>query len=232
LTSCSSAVDSLTEQKHKSADENEVYEAIKQTFTAISEYNKNDIDKYFGGDFLLGEIKYPTDESSKLIAKRVDYQVYDITVNDTKDKAFAEIEITGVDMAKSYYEMEMFLNFMIMNDDINEDKAKELTTYIVNRNIDNIRSTSLNITLNKVNNEWVIAKDVNIQNTILGSSIPTDEIMNKVIDNYYDYIDNKTDLYTESSGLTLEEYLRECSNEFVDKYMENYINYYSFDKVF
>jgi major membrane immunogen (membrane-anchored lipoprotein) len=221
-----SVYDDKTEQK--------VYEEVTESFDAIKKYDVAVIKKKFGEGFLDNFIGDP--ESLKLLTSKMGYKVNSIELNDAKDKAFVEMSVTGVDTAKIVYEMLMF-NYsfpgMLSSNKKIEKAMDDLTANVVNRNINNTRENTINITVDKEGLSWKIVKDVIIRDSILGSSIPYKDINAKVSDNIINERKAIAEIYDiEKPDISLEEYTNNKLTEFCENYLSEHINDYPFSEAF
>ncbi|WP_019228339.1 hypothetical protein [Sedimentibacter sp. B4] len=218
--------DDKTEQK--------VYEEVTEVFDAVKVYDESAIKKQFGEGFLdyfIGD-----SESLKLLTGKMEYKVNSIELNDSKDRAYVEMSITGVDTAKIMYEILMFNNGfpgMINNNKKIEEVRKDLTVNVVNRNINNTMENTINITVKKEGFNWEIVNDVMIREAIVGSSISYDTIYMKVSENIMNVRKTVSELYDiERPNISLEEYTNKKLTEFCENYLSEHINDYPFSEAF
>lgn len=220
------AYDDKTEQK--------VYEEVTEVFDAIKEYDEAAIKKQFGEGFLdyfIGDA-----DSLELLTSKMQYKINSIELNDSKDRAYVEMSITGVDTAKIMYEILMFNNGfpgMIDSNKKIEQVRKDLTVNVVNRNINNTVENTINITVNKEGFKWEIVNDIMIRDAIVGSSIPYDTIYMKASENIMNVRKSIAGMYDiEKPNISLEEYTNNKLKEFCENYLSEHINDYPFSEVF
>lgn len=218
--------DNKTEQK--------VYEEVTEVFDAVKKYDEAAIKKQFGEEFLdyfIGD-----SESLKLLTSKMEYKVNSIELNDSKDRAYVEMSITGIDTAKIMYEILMFNNGfpgMVDNNKKIEEVRKDITINAVNRNINNTVENTINITVNKDSFNWEIVNDIMIREAIVGSSIPYDNIYMKVSDNIMNVRKTIAEMYDiERPNISLEEYTNKKLTEFCENYLSEHINDYPFSEAF
>jgi hypothetical protein len=214
--------------------EQKVYEEVKEVFDAVKEYDESAIKKQFGEGFLdyfIGD-----SDSLKLLTSKMEYKVNSIELNDSKDRAYVEMSITGVDTAKIMYEILMFNNGfpgMINSNKKIEEVRKDLTVNVVNRNINNTVENTINITVNKEGFNWEIVNDIMIREAIVGSSIPYDTIYMKSSENIMNVRKSIAELYDiEKPNISLEEYTNKKLTEFCENYLSEHINDYPYSDAF
>ena len=240
ITACSDS-DKTESVENNSSDsvyddktEQNVYEEVKEVFNAVKKYDEAAIKKQFGEGFL--DYYIDDSDSLKLLTSRMEYKVNSIELNKAKDKAFVEISITGVDTAKIMYEILMFnygFSGMLSNNKNVEKIMNDLTSNIVNRNINNTMENNINITVNKEGLNWKIVNDVMIRDSIIGSSIPYNYIYMKVSENIMNERKAIADIYNiERPDISLEEYTNNKFTEFCENYLSSHINDYPFSEVF
>lgn len=228
------SVDNNSEIVYEGKSEQKVYDEVTEVFDAIKKYDKAKIKKQFKEGYFIDFIS--DEEALKLLLGRMDYRINSIEINDSKDKAFVEMTITGVDTSKIVYEMLMF-NFSFSgvagNNKKLEKAMSDLAVNIVNRNINNTTENTINITVNKDGFNWNVVNDVIIRESIIGSSISNDYIYSKVSENIMNERKSIADLYkVESPNMSIEEYTIKKMTEFCEDYLSEHINDYPFSKAF
>lgn len=214
--------------------EQKVYDEVTKVFNAIKEYDEAKIKKQFKEEYFNDFIN--DKEAMKLLFSRIEYKINSIQLNDSKDKAFVEMTITGVDTSKIIYEMLMFnygFSGMAGNNKKLEKTMSDLAVNIVNRNINNTMENTINITVNKDGFDWKVVNDVLIRDAIIGGSISNDYIYSKVSENMMNERRKLADLYkVEGSNMSLEEYTAKQMTKFYEDYLSEHINDYPFSEVF
>lgn len=214
--------------------EQKVYEEVTYVFNAIKDYDEAKIKKQFKEGYFSDFIE--DKEALKLLLSKMEYNINSIEMNDSKDKAFVEMRVTGIDTAKIIYEMLMFnYGFSgIAGNNVKLEKAmNDLIVSIVNRNINNTMENTINITVDKEGFNWKVVNDVIIRDSIIGSSISNEEIYAKVSENIINERISIADLYkVERPNLSLEEYTTKKMTEFCEDYLSEHINDYPFSEVF
>lgn len=218
--------DDKTEQK--------VYEEVTEVFDAVREYDESAIKKQFGEGFLdyfIGD-----SDSLKLLTSKMQYKINSIELNDSKDRAYVEMSITGIDTANIMYEILMFNNGfpgMIEGNKKIEEVKKDLMVNVVNRNINNTVENTINITVNKEGFNWEIVNDIMIREAIVGSSIPYDTIYMKSSENIMNVRKSIAEMYDiERPNISLEQYTNKKLTEFCENYLSEHINDYPFSEAF
>jgi len=214
--------------------EQKVYDEVTEVFNAIKKYDEAKIKKQFKeayfNDFISDQ------EAMKLLLSKMEYKINSIEINDAKNKAFVEMNITGVDTSKIIYEMLMFnygFSGMAGNNKKLEKAMNDLAVNIVNRNINNTLENTINITVNKEGFNWKVVNDVMIRDSIIGSSISNDYIYTKVSENIINERKSIADSYkVEKPDMSLEEYTTKKMTEFYENYLSEHINDYPFSEVF
>lgn len=218
--------DNKTEQK--------VYDEVTDVFNAIKEYDESKIKKQFNEGYFNDFIS--DKEALKLLLSRMEYKINSIDMNESKDKAFVEMTITGVDTSKIIYEMLMFnygFSGIAGSNKKLEKAMNDLAVNIVNRNINNTMEKTINITVNKDGFNWKVVNDVIIRDSIIGSSIPNDLIFEKVAKNISNERKSISELYqVENPNMSLEEYTNKKMTEFYEDYLSEHINDYPFAEAF
>lgn len=239
-TSCSDSEkpdnidDSTSDIAYDNKTEQKVYEEVTEVFDAVKKYDEAVIKKQFGEEFLdyfIGD-----SDSLKLLTSKMEYKVNSIELNDSKDRAYVEMSITGVDTAKIMYEILMFNNGfpgMLDNNKRIKKVMDDLTVNVVNRNINNTMENIINITVKKDGFNWEIVNDIMIREAIIGSSIPYDNIYMKVSDNIMNLRKTIAQMYDiERPNISLGEYTNKKLTEFCENYLSEHINDYPFSEAF
>ncbi|MGD9569492.1 MAG: hypothetical protein AB7V48_14475 [Sedimentibacter sp.] len=239
LTACSDSeklpgTDNTSDIVYDDKTEQKVYDEVTEVFNAIKNYEGAIINKQFKEGYFSDFIS--DEQALKLLLSRMDYKINSITINDTKDKAFVGMTITGVDTAKIIYEMLMFnygFSGIAGNNKKLEKAMNDLAVNIVNRNINNTMENTINITVNKEGFNWKVVNDVIIRDSIIGSSISNDSIYAKVAENMMKERISIADLYkVERPNISLEQYTTKKMTEFCEDYLSEHINDYPFSEVF
>lgn len=239
LTGCSDSEktannDNTSEIVYEDKTEQKVYEEVTEVFSAIQNYDEAKIKKQFKegyfNDFISDE------EALKLLLSRMKYSINSIAVNESKDKAFVELNITSVDTAKIVYEMLMFnysFSGVTGNNKKLEETMNDLAVSIVNRNLNNTKESIINITVSKEGLNWRVVNDVMIRDAIIGSSISNDYIFEKVSENIMNERKSIAESYKfEEPKMSLEQYTVKRMTEFCENYLSEHINDYPFSEVF
>lgn len=229
-----SSADNNSEVVYDDKTEQNVYEEVTEVFDAIQKYDESKIKKQFKEEYFIDFIS--DKEALKLLLSRMEYKINSIELNDSKDTAFVEMTITGVDTAKIVYEMLMFnygFSGIPGNNKKLEKAMSDLPVSIVNRNINNTVENTINITVVKDGFNWKVVNDVLIRDSIVGSSISNDYIYARVSENIKNEKKKIADQYrVEEPKMSLDEYTAKKMTEFYEDYLSEHINDYSFSEAF
>lgn len=238
ITGCSGSKnasnDDISEVVYDDRTEQKIYEEVTAVFNAIRNFDEVKIKKQFKEGYFSDFIS--DKEALKLLLSKMEYTISSIDVNDSKNKAFVEMNITSVDTAKIVYEMLMFnysFSGIAENNKKLEKTMSDLAVSIVNRNLNNIKESSINITLIKEGFAWKVVNDVIIRDAIIGSSISNDYIYEKVSENTMNKRKSIAEAYKfEEPSMTLEQFTVKRMTEFCEDYLSEHINDYPFTDVF
>lgn len=238
LSACSSAAND--KPKYETKEQETVHNTVMEAFNSIKKLDLEAVNKYFGDNATQKFGISPIDDGTKMIAGKVDCKISNVNLNETKDKAFVDMTITGIDSAKIIYEIYTYKLFVtewgiISSTNYNKamEDANDLYLNIIKRNADNVKKTDISVNLNKENDKWVIVYDDKIGDAIMGSSIPEDKIFDKTYENFKAVKENQKNLYEASSkSTTLNEHWLKYLTEFKDNYMNKYIDEHPFKEAF
>ena len=226
--------DNNSEVVYDDKTEQNVYEEVTEVFDAIQKYDESKIKKQFKEEYFIDFIS--DKEALKLLLSRMEYKINSIELNESKDTAFVEMTITGVDTAKIVYEMLMFnygFSGIAGNNKKLEKAMSDLPVSIVNRNINNTVENTINITVVKDGFNWTVVNDVLIRDSIVGSSISNDYIYERVSENIKSEKKKIADQYrVEGPKMSLDEYTAKKMTEFYEDYLSEHINDYPFSEAF
>lgn len=152
-------------------------------------------------------------EIDVIIRENIKYKINNIDID--KNTAIADIEITGVDLAQSFYEMDMYHAFyrefssnnsLLFTEPIID--TYEVYTYILNKNKKNIQTSDLKLQLNKSDGIWNAVNRGDVLRTIEKSSVDLKTITDKANDNLEKAREMIRERYLqeEQTELTFEEY--------------------------
>jgi hypothetical protein len=157
-----------------------------------------------------------------IVRDNLRYKINDIDINN--GSATASMELTGLDLAQSFYEMDMF-HIFYREYSLNSRRlftepildTYSVYSYILNKNLGNTRTSNLQLQLNKSNGKWEVNNIYDIYLAIENSSI-----------NIYDLTQKAYENLLKAREMVYERYLKErpankTFNEYWSEYLYNFI---------
>lgn len=198
-------------------EEIEVTNSIDETFNTIkNELSHRDIDL--------------------IIRDNIKYKINNIDI--TNGSATADIDLTGVDLAQSFYEMDMFHAFYrefslssrrLFTEPIMDTYS--VYTYILNKNVKNTQTNNLKIQLNKLNDVWKVSNINDIYRALEKTSISLSAITNKAYENLEKAREmiNERYLQEKPTDKTFEEYWSDYLFDFITN--TGYVTQFPFEEL-
>ena len=147
----------------------------------------------------------------------IQYKINNIDI--TNNSATADIELTGVDLAQSFYEMDMFHIFyrdfsisgtVLFTEPIMDTYS--VYTYILYKNMPNTQTSNIELQLNKLNGVWHVTNIDDIYRSIENTSIELSTLSNKVYENL-----------AKARGMIRERYQQEQPDKSFEQYWSDYL---------
>lgn len=170
-----------------------------------------------------------------IIRDSIRYKINNIDI--TNDSAAANIELTGVDMAQSFYEMDMFHAFYREFTTSGTTSFTEpiLDTYsvyvdILYKDITNTQTSDIELQLNKLNGAWNVINIDDIYRSIENTSIELSAISNKAYENLEKARDMMIERYQQDQpeDKSFEEYWSDYLFDFITN--RGYITQFPFEE--
>ncbi len=173
-------------------------------------------------------------EIDAVVRESIKYKINDIDIsNNTAD---VEIEITGLDLAQSFYELDMYHTFyrefslrssLLFTEPIMD--TYEVYTYILNKNKKNTQTSNLKLQLNKSDGSWNVINRDDVFLSIEKNSIDMKIITEKAYENLEKARETAREKYLqeESTELTFEEYWANYLFEFITN--RGYVTQFPFE---
>ena len=157
----------------------------------------------YGGIIDREEIKISNaiDETFNTIKGELSHRDLDIIIRDnlnytingidiSNGSATADIELTGVDLAQTFYELDMYHAFYrelsLHNRELFTEQIMDVYNvyqYILYKNIGNTQTDNVKLQLSKSNGDWNVNNIVDIYRALEDSSVSLNEISSKAYDN-------------------------------------------------
>ncbi len=155
------------------------------------------------------------------IRDSIKYEIDDIDVDN--NSAIAEIQLTGLDLAQSFYEMDMFHTFyrefslnsgLLFTEPVMD--TYDVYMYILNKNMQNTKNTDLTLQLNKPDQKWNVVNQGDVYRAIESISIDLKLITDKAYENLEKARNSTREKYTtEQPDMEFEEYWVEYLYDFI-----------------
>ncbi len=169
-----------------------------------------------------------------VVRESIKYKINDIDISN--NTANAEIEITGLDLAQSFYELDMYHTFyrefslnssLLFTEPIMD--TYEVYTYILNKNKKNTQTSNLKLQLNKSDSIWSVINREDVFLSIEKSSIDMKTISEKAYDNLEKAREMAREKYLqeENTELTFEEYWANYLFDFINN--RGYVTQFLFE---
>jgi len=169
-----------------------------------------------------------------VVRESIKYKINDIDISN--NTANAEIEITGLDLAQSFYELDMYHTFyrefslnssLLFTEPIMD--TYEVYTYILNKNKKNTQTSNLKLQLNKSDSIWSVINREDVFLSIEKSSIDMKAISEKAYDNLEKAREMAREKYLqeENTELTFEEYWANYLFDFINN--RGYVTQFLFE---
>ncbi len=152
------------------------------------------------------------------VRESIKYKIDNIDIDN--NTATAEIELTGLDLAPSFYELDMYHTFyrefslnsgLLFTEPIMD--IYKVYTYILNKNQKNTQTSNFKLQLNKSDNIWNVANKNDVFRAIEKSSVDLQTITDKSYENL-----------EKAREMTREKYLQEENPELTfEEYWANYL---------
>lgn len=153
-----------------------------------------------------------------VVRENIKYKINNMDIGN--NTANAEIELTGLDLAQSFYEMDMYHTFyrefslnsgLLFTEPIMD--IYEVYTYILSKNEKNTQTSNLNLQLNKSDGIWNVINRSDVFRAIEKSSVDLKIITEKAYENL-----------EKAREMTRERYLQEENTELTfEEYWANYL---------
>lgn len=191
LTACTTSTSSNAETAEQ---------AVSNVLNAVKELDKETINKYLDYDKLINNDvdqseQELADEQIKKMLTRLEYKI--ISSEENGDIATVKAEITNINMEKVIKDMfgNMFTlamaeafkdESMQLTDEEMEQKTYELFDEAIEKYKDEKVTNSADIKLNKIDGQWKIGIDENMQNAIMGNLLKATNDINDSFDSQGD----------------------------------------------
>ena len=169
-------------------------QAVTNAIEAIKEMDQDKLSKYIEYDELVNtddsaELTEQEEEQAKSIFKNLEYEIKSST--EDGDTAVVNTDITNIDMGVVFSEMfmEMFsraFDDAFSSDPMTEEETDEmmlnLMAELMEKHKDTTVTNTVSIKLNKVDNQWKIEMDDELQNALMGNLFNVVESMNEAFE--------------------------------------------------
>lgn len=169
-----------------------------------------------------------------ILRENIKYKINNIDINNSS--ATADIELTGLDLAQSFYEMDMFhafyREFSLSSNRLFTEPIMDtysVYTYILNKNVKNTQTNNLQLYLNKLDEVWKVININDIYRALENTSISLSAITRKAYENLEKARKIINDRYLEEkpADKTFEEYWSDYLYHFITN--RGYITEFPFE---
>ena len=169
-------------------------QAVTNAIEAIKKMDQEELSRYIEYDDLVNtddstELTEQEEEQAKSIFKNLEYEIK--TSDEDGDTAVVNANITNIDMGVVFSEMfmEMFSRAFedaFSSDPMTEEETDEmmlnLMAELMEKHRDTTVTNNVSIKLNKVDNQWKIEMDDELQNALMGNLFNVVESMNEAFE--------------------------------------------------
>lgn len=174
-------------------------------------------------------------EIDKIIRDNIKYKIDDISIDN--NTATAEVEITGLDLAQSFYELDMYHAFyreFTLNSDVLFVEpiidTYDIYNYILNKNKKNTQTSNLTLQLNKSDDKWNVENKNDVFLAIEKSSVDLKSTADKSYENLEKAKEAAREKYLQENNteLSFEQYWANYLLDFINN--KEYVTQFPFDE--